>query len=401
MVKIYKKAGHKNYFFEINIDGKRTVRSTGTDKKALAQKNADTVTAETKAGLEYKSCLKRLIESIHRLPENEQNEATKACKTELSKTITKSVNIEEIAAVFMKKPRFQRLSESTQRQYSSLVKEFLSWVKEEHPHLIYVNDITVDIAEEFFEHLAKKGCRSDTYNKKIIHMSAIFDDVMKDAGLTHNIWKKLDKMENQSVSKKMFTDKQIEMLFSVAEGDLKVLFTIGLYTGLRLGDAVLLKWDAIDFERNNISVVPLKTKRTHRELGIPIHKVLKSTLLEILRDEKRIGNDYIVPNLAKLYLKSAATLSKRIRKVIVEAGIEPGYTDKSSKIKRTACLYGFHSFRHSFISTFANMGVPMHITMDLVGHNSQMVHRIYQHSTEEAKQGAISKFPVIQGTESE
>lgn len=401
MVKIYSKPGRKNYFFEIMVDGKRAIRSTGTDKKSLAQKVADTAVAEIRAGLEYRSNLRKLIQSISNLPKNEREDAVEICRTELLKTITRSISVNDIAAIFTEKTRFHGLSVSTKRQYIYLIKEFTSWMEKEHQNIVYINDIDRSIAEGFFEYQAKKGSRSETLNKKITQMTAIFEVILHEAGLSKNVWKELKKMKGHSIGKKMFTEKQIEQLFEVVEDDLKTLFIIGSYTGLRLGDAALLKWDSIDFESNNIRIVPIKTKKSHRELGIPIHPALKATLLKLYHDEKRADSEYVIPETATTYLKSKATLSKRIRNAIIKAGIEPGYIDKSLKIKRVACLYGFHSFRHSFISIFANMGVPIHITMEIVGHNSQEVHRIYQHATEKVKQTAMDKFPTIKGTESE
>jgi integrase len=40
---------------------------------------------------------------------------------------------------------------------------------------------------------------------------------------------------------------------------------------------------------------------------------------------------------------------------------------------------GFHSLRHSFISTLANSEVPADVRKQIVGHSSEDIHRRYVH----------------------
>ena len=44
-----------------------------------------------------------------------------------------------------------------------------------------------------------------------------------------------------------------------AEGALRYMFAVGLYTGMRLGDVVTLKWSAVDFSAGYITHTPMKT----------------------------------------------------------------------------------------------------------------------------------------------
>ena len=69
---------------------------------------------------------------------------------------------------------------------------------------------------------------------------------------------------------------------------------------------------------------------------------------------------------------------------------------RENSIKK-APVYGFHSFRHSFVSICAGEGIPVHVVMELVGHNSKLVHQVYQHATIEDKRKAIDLLPEVEG----
>ena len=73
-------------------------------------------------------------------------------------------------------------------------------------------------------------------------------------------------MTEGHISKRPFSKSQIDAIFKLAEGDMRTLCMIGLYTGLRLGDAVTLKWSEIDFDNSLISRLPNKTKKLRKNL---------------------------------------------------------------------------------------------------------------------------------------
>jgi hypothetical protein len=61
------------------------------------------------------------------------------------------------------------------------------------------------------------------------------------------------------------------------------------------------------------------------------------------------------------------------------AGIRaPLGPEKQGKGRQFKAL-GFHSLRHSFISTLANSEVPADVRKQIVGHSSEDIHRRYVH----------------------
>lgn len=69
---------------------------------------------------------------------------------------------------------------------------------------------------------------------------------------------------------------EVERLYIAASKqgrEWKLLVTIGIYTGLRLGDCCRLEWESVNLERRVIQLIPSKTKKhMHgRPVTIPIH----------------------------------------------------------------------------------------------------------------------------------
>ena len=111
-------------------------------------------------------------------------------------------------------------------------------------------------------------------------------------------------------------------------------------------------------------------------------------LKRVKSERKNNKNDYVIPEIAEKYLGSKAALSIRIQNFFQKAGIETKI--ENERCFRKSTVYGFHSFRHGFVSLCAANGIPMNVVMELVGHRSAMVHEIYQHATAEQKIRAIN-----------
>jgi len=171
--------------------------------------------------------------------------------------------------------------------------------------------------------------------------------------------------------------------------EIKHLLIIGFYTGLRLGDACLLKWDEVNLQTGMFRITPSKTKEHSKTIDIPIHSFLYTILMENHSSE----NKYVLPELATSYTKDPGSVSKKIQKTFIKAGIKT--TEKRERGVKDATVYGFHSLRHSFISLCAAGRIPQHVVREMVGHSSDAIHQIYQHADTEQKREAIDMLPKI------
>ena len=86
----------------------------------------------------------------------------------------------------------------------------------------------------------------------------------------------------------IFTEKLWHSIITDKE-DILCLFSLGLYTGLRIGDCACLKWNNVDLFRRIISIVPQKTKKYMGQIDIPIHNSLFN-ILSVLQLKKGDNN---------------------------------------------------------------------------------------------------------------
>ncbi len=388
MVSVFQRKGSKSYYFKTMIDRQVYYESTGETNYNQALKKATERTKELKGQTDFREALKRLIDCIDHVDISERDAVRNECIEKIGSGTIFKMKLEDAFESYREKPKKRTISERTYNDYKILWGKFIQWTKENYPTVVYLNEIDNEIAEKYLNSEKEKGIAERTYNERIKKFRAMFSALSKTAGLKENVWKSISKMTEGTISKKMLTKNQLKDLFSITDGEMKVLFMIGLFTGLRLGDASTLKWKEIDFENGFIIRLPNKTKNLKKKIEIPLLGILRENLEEIrnsLPDKNK--SEYVLPEMARLYINSPSYLSFLIQQTFVKAGIETK-VEREGTTRKTA-VYGFHSFRHSFVSLCASGNIPVNVVMELVGHNSKAVHQIYQHATNEQKVKAI------------
>lgn len=164
---------------------------------------------------------------------------------------------------------------------------------------------------------------------------------------------------------------------------------ISLYTGLRLGEMIALKWQNVDFknkiiyieksigiisENHRTLIIEDTPKTTSSIREIPISK----RLFEILKELKQKNlSDYLICNRYKQqlnprsYQKSFEDLLKRL------------------KIKH----YGFHSLRHTFATRLLENKIDIKTISELMGHASPTITlNRYVHTNLQNKRKAMEVF---------
>ncbi len=172
--------------------------------------------------------------------------------------------------------------------------------------------------------------------------------------------------------------------------EIRVIYHLGMFTGQRLKDCVLLRWDRVDLTLKKIWV---KQYKTGKEVVIPI----APRLLEALKKAQEWREDeYVCPHVAARYKKTDAAgkntgnnlVNIDVLRVIKWIGLEPSVEMTGRKKKVT--VYGFHSLRHTFASNCAVAGVPKAVVASILGADSEIIDQYYTHIGEEAQEKAIA-----------
>ncbi|MBI5386482.1 MAG: tyrosine-type recombinase/integrase [Verrucomicrobia bacterium] len=286
-------------------------------------------------------------------------------------------------------------SESTLGQYEIQFTKFREWLAKTHPAVVALREVTKPVAEAYASHLASRGLSANTYNKHLNLLQLVFRVLKGKARLTENTWKELPRRRLTTQSRREMTVDELRNVCGAAEGELRKLLALGIYSGLRLGDCATLRWGEVDLARGIIRRVPNKTaRRSSRPVLVPIHAVLR----EILADtppEQRGG--YVLPEMAALYLRRVELVTELIQAHFKKCGIQLYQPGTGENGKRAVVEIGFHSLRHTFVSLCRESGAPLAVVEAIVGHSNPAMTRHYTHIGELAAGLAVAALPAVMG----
>jgi len=379
---VYQKTANGCYYFRYQINGQRKAVSLQTKNQKEAIKKAKDIIPIVKATTTD-------VISAH----VKQARGLAARK--------KTLLLADIWEVYSKHP--ERATPATvheQNSYRSTFKEFAKFVDNDSLEIV---NITPEVTDRFAQYLRGTEISVATHNRKIKRLRKIFE-ALKDYRNADNpfniksIRRKAREEQEHIVRRVSFSREQETRLLEVLEDDkfkvinkpeIKVLYHLGMFTGQRLKDCVLLRWDKVDLNKRKIWV---KQFKTGKEVTIPI----APKLLEILIEAKNRKKDhYVCPNAAERYNRVDKNgkntgnnlVNIDLLRVIKWIGLESSVAVPGRKKKVT--VYGFHSLRHSFASHCAEAGVPKAVVLSILGTNSEIVDKHYTHIGEEAQEKAI------------
>ncbi|MBR4260016.1 MAG: site-specific integrase [Kiritimatiellae bacterium] len=282
----------------------------------------------------------------------------------------------------------------TLADYAGYYKALVLWLQKNRPDLVELRHVAKTDAEAYAADF-KCSHSAGTYNKRIVFFRCMWRVLAEseEARLTCNPWVKIQTLSNAATfTRRELTVEEMIRVIGSAEGEMRLLFAIGVYTGLRLGDSALLDWGAVDMLRGKIEIIPRKTARhsNGKPVVIPLHPVLAGLLAKIPSTARQ---GYVLPEIAKAYEREPSLLTRRIQRHFSDCGIS---TQKSQGEGRKALTaVGFHSLRHTFVSMAANAGAPLALVQSIAGHSNPAMTRHYYHAELKALTNAVTALPVL------
>ena len=246
-----------------------------------------------------------------------------------------------------------------------------------------VGKLTYEDIYQFREQLRQKiGQNTDkplstnTINKIMILLKKIFDVGLRKGYYSNNPVKLLKKLPIEKPKIQFWTIAEFQQflkLFEIDEYNIKLLFTVLFFTGLRLGEALALTWQDVDFTSNTIHV----TKSTYVNKGIS----------HISTTKTKAGTRRIIIN--KKLSQELETWQKKQEKqlqqfsndittlqvfqnspiIITQDAIEKQYK-KILERDNTLKKIRIHDFRHSHASLLINNGEDYLVVKERLGHAS-------------------------------
>ena len=231
-----------------------------------------------------------------------------------------------------------------------------------------LGEITQDVLAVYLNERRQYGAVDATIRKEFWNLKAVINAIDRE-------WKmpkcpELELQADRQLTNFLEEDEFQSVLPHLSQEVLPVV-VVARYTGLRLGDALDLKWSMIDFENG---VVAVKTSKTGKEVRIPLSPQVVEVLTP-LKKVYRLGSDLIFG-----HTPSRSAFCVRVQR---------GFKEAVKAIGRPEIR--FHDLRHSFCSSLAKAGIQPFLIAELVGHSSISTTKRYTHFADATKREAIAK----------
>ena len=383
--RLFKRKGSKNYSIQFYVNGKEI-------KRVLKDNNGKPITNQK---LAQKAADKLIAPYLAKDEVQRREQAYNALKTaeEKAKDIEDQQNILELQntwQAYLDAPIDDKPNSGagTIKNYQRHWKQFIDWLSNNHPELKYFNDdLTENIAKEYADHLRKLKIADSTFNYKLTTVKLVTRVLMKSFNLKINIWDSIKRINNpKQSSKDIFTfeqgvsvldifNKPFEMMH---KEQMRVIFAIGVYSGLRLTDCVLLKWNNIISFHNGLAIkcIPQKTQRLNKEIIAPIVEPLQDIFN--YAQQWKSDSEYICPDVVERFNYNSSGVRKDLIKVFKHAGYTVSKTADNSTRKTSAV--GFHSLRHALFSHLASKGVTIEKLANWSGDSQKTLLKYYLHA---------------------
>jgi site-specific recombinase XerD len=174
-----------------------------------------------------------------------------------------------------------------------------------------------------------------------------------------------------------------KILDKTTDEKMKDLFITAFLTGMRLGEVLNLRWNAVDLRNKLISVRnsgDFYTKNK-KERVIPINDELLIIFRKRLAQMKIVKLDEYVFFKLPGFNYSCSYITKVFKRAVRAAEL-------NDEIH-------FHTLRHSFASMLAQRGIALIVIRDLLGHNDIKTTEIYSHITAINLEEAVKNISVF------
>jgi len=381
---LYKRGKAGTYHLKFSVNGKifRQVLKDGNgkaitdEKKALIAKDIILAPYRAKSGLQLREQAVAALNTA-------EDKAIKADAI-IEDRENPPLKIADAWASYVEALNRPQSGEYTMINYLGHFNVFREWLNKQKQKPVFLKEITPEFASKFAVSLNKAEKSANTFNKYTSFLKLFFKVLAKPAQLINNPFADITRKNLTPLSRRELSIDELKKILTEATGDMALLFGIGTFTGLRLGDCCTLQWNEIDFKNRIIKRIPNKTAKKQKPVKIGIPAPLFYHLAEI---PEKLRKGFVLPEIAEQYLGnySRSRLCQKIQTVFKNAGIEtqkPGTGPGTGK--RAVVEVGFHSLRHTYVSIHAMGGTPQAIIQDNVGHSNPAMTSHYTHTSDEA-----------------
>lgn len=242
-----------------------------------------------------------------------------------------------------------------------------------------IKDIKRERVEEYKVMKLNAGLSAKTINNHLAFLAKCLNCAID--------WEVIDAKDMPRIKKLKSSMKQIDflspsdtaqLLADRSEPMYNLMIYVALRTGLRFGELLGLKWEAINFEANVLTVQEsivrgqVGTPKSGKIRHVPLSQDLRQ---ELLKHRKSSGRLFEVKGFENISARMATNALHRILK----------------RVKLTRHV-NWHMFRHTFASHLTMNGTPIPVIQKFMGHASIEMTMRYAHLSPNAHADSVNCF---------
>ena len=242
--------------------------------------------------------------------------------------------------------------------------------------------------QEFYQYLLDEGLSGNTVKHYHANIRKALQYAMKTDIILSNPADKVDLPKIEEYKPKFYTSDEVKILLNEVIGTkLEIPVMIDCFYGFRRSEVIGLKWSAVDFENDTITInhtitqsngkliIRDKTKTKSSKRSLPLEPIVKSFLLELKEKQEKnkelCGDSYNQEYLEYICVDNCGNL------------IRPDYvTETFLKLlkRKNLKIIRFHDLRHTCASILLKNGANMKEIQAWLGHsNYNTTANLYAH----------------------
>ncbi len=239
------------------------------------------------------------------------------------------------------------------------IKDFNEFFKGKYLYEITAKDI------EYFKMERLKKVSPSTVNRQMGVLRGMLNKALAWGKLEANPMKSVQFLKEPQGRLRFLEREEIVKVLANCNKHLRPVVVLALFTGMRRGEILGLKWHDIDVKRNIITL--LNTKNGHKR-EVPMNEQVKTALIRVRKH----------PESPFIFCNDKGKRIHDIRKSFSTALRKSGITN-----------FRFHDLRHTFASQLVMSGVDLNTVRELLGHKDMTMTLRYSHLAQSHKQRAV------------
>ena len=242
--------------------------------------------------------------------------------------------------------------------------------------------------QEFYQYLLDEGLCGNTVKHYHANIRKALQYAMKTDIILSNPADKVDLPKIEEYKPKFYTSDEVKILLNEVIGTkLEIPVMIDCFYGFRRSEVIGLKWSAVDFENDTITIdhtitqsngkliIRDKTKTKSSKRTLPLEPIVKSFLIELKEKQEKnrelCGDSYNKDYLEYICVDNCGNI------------IRPDYvTETFLKLlkRKNLKIIRFHDLRHTCASILLKNGANMKEIQAWLGHsNYNTTANLYAH----------------------